>query len=270
MQISVCVQNNVPNTADASSRLETFAHISVSPKSSHYHTFYFSAYMITIEADQSRANKWEVLVIYMGPSPHHAGSVPLFLNITTGNASHQFHVGHNNFFDTTRYIKRNMRAKINWQKLLVVDYTDTIEKKNKFKRASILISKTYYSSGFMHAVDLANQSPMFEGRSGNSVNPVPSNFSSPNTYIPDAVHNNITVPTSLEPPQSPQARDAPQVISNIAAPAPKSFTVPPGPSTAPPIMSSRGMQRMGSSRMKESIEGVELKISMFNSFQSTY
>ena len=87
--MAVNVHNNVPNAADASSRLEAFARITVSIKSSHYHTFGCPAYMLTTEAEQGRAKKWEgrsVLGIYLGPSPNYAGSVSLVLNLTTGNA----------------------------------------------------------------------------------------------------------------------------------------------------------------------------------------
>ena len=80
---------------EAISHLEAFTWISVSPKSSHYHTFGRSEFVITIEAKQGKAKKWGghlVLGIYLGPSPHHAGYVSLVLSITTGNASPQFHI----------------------------------------------------------------------------------------------------------------------------------------------------------------------------------
>ena len=39
LRMAVYIHNNAPNAADASSRLEAFVRIAVSPKSSHYHTF---------------------------------------------------------------------------------------------------------------------------------------------------------------------------------------------------------------------------------------
>ena len=117
---------------EAISHLEAFTWISVSPKSSHYHTFGRSEFVITIEAKQGKAKKWGghlVLGIYLGPSPHHAGYVSLVLNLTTDNTSPQFRVGHNKFFDTTRYNRRNTRANSNWQKLPGIDHSDTIDKK---------------------------------------------------------------------------------------------------------------------------------------------
>ena len=87
LRMVVHVNNNFPNTADASSRLEAFTRITVPPKSIHYHTFGFPAYVLTTESEQGRAKKWEgcsVLGIYLGPSPCHAGSVSLGLNLTVG------------------------------------------------------------------------------------------------------------------------------------------------------------------------------------------
>ena len=155
--MAIHVYNNVPNAVDGISLLEAFVRIAVSPKSIHYHAFGCPAYMITTEAERGRAKKWEgsaVLGIYLGPSPHHAGSVSLVLTLTTGNASPQFHVGHDNFFETTRYNRSNARAKNNWKKLSGIDHADIIDKKEKFKRAALARSNTDSSSGFTHAVDL--------------------------------------------------------------------------------------------------------------------
>ena len=153
----VHVHKNVYNAADASSHLEAFARITVSPKSSHYHTFGCLAYMLTTEAKQGRAKKWEgrlVLEIYLVPYPHHAGSVSLVLNPTTDNASSQFHVGHDIFFETTRYNRSNARANINWQNMSGIDHANIIDNKDKVKRAALAISKTDSINVFTHAVDL--------------------------------------------------------------------------------------------------------------------
>ena len=89
----------------------------------------------------------------------------------------------------------------NWQKLLGVNHADNIKNKEKYNRAALARSKLDSSSAVTHVVGLANQYPMFEGISGNDVNPVPSNGSSPSTDITDASHNDTIVTTSLEPPQ---------------------------------------------------------------------
>ena len=92
----------------------------------------------------------------------------------------------------------------------------------------------------------------------------------PISELIDAAHNDTIVPASPEPPQHPQTQSAPQVISDITATAPKPFTAPPGPPTAPPSMISRGRQRIVSSIIQESIEAGGFKSSMFNAFQSTF
>ena len=51
-RIAIHLHKNVPNAADASSRLEAFLRIDVSPKSSHYHNFGCSAFTLITEADQ--------------------------------------------------------------------------------------------------------------------------------------------------------------------------------------------------------------------------
>ena len=50
--IAVHVHKNVPNAAYASSHIEAFTRISVSPQSSHYHTFGFPSYMLTTEDEK--------------------------------------------------------------------------------------------------------------------------------------------------------------------------------------------------------------------------
>ena len=59
-----------------------------------------------------------------------------------------------------------------------------------------------------------------------------------------------TVPANKEPTQRPQAQEAPQVISDIAAPNPEPIPAPPDTSTAPPSMIYRGSQGKVSSGIK--------------------
>ena len=56
-----------------------------------------------------------------------------------------------------------------------IDHAEIIDKKEKVKRAALAISNTDSRSGVTHAVDLANQAPMFEGTSEISVIPVTYN-----------------------------------------------------------------------------------------------
>ena len=99
------VHKNLPNDGDAISHLDAFTQITVYPKSSHYHTFGCPAFVLTKGYKQRKDKKREgrlVLRIYMGPYPHHVGSVSLVLNLTIGNSSPQFHAGYDGLFETTR------------------------------------------------------------------------------------------------------------------------------------------------------------------------
>jgi hypothetical protein len=55
------------------------------------------------------------LGIYLGPSPRHASSVSLVLNLTTGLVSPQFHVKHDDFFETVRPFSGNPTTPSTWQ-----------------------------------------------------------------------------------------------------------------------------------------------------------
>ena len=62
-------------------------------------------------------------------------------------------MGHGNFFETTRYNRRNMKEKIDWKKLSVMDHADNIEKKKKVKRVVLAQYKTVSSRGGTHALE---------------------------------------------------------------------------------------------------------------------
>ena len=68
-------------------------------------------------------------------------------------------MGHGDFFETTRYNRRNTRAKSNCQKLSDIDHADIIEKKEKVKREALAQSKTDSINGVTHEVDLAKPGP---------------------------------------------------------------------------------------------------------------
>ena len=55
--------------------------------------------------------------IYLGNSPRHARSVSLVLNLDTGHVSPQYHVQHDNFFETVRPGAYNPKTASSWQRL---------------------------------------------------------------------------------------------------------------------------------------------------------
>jgi len=209
MRMAVHVHNNVPNNIDGSSRLEAFARISVAPKASHYHTFGCPVFALTTEAESGKAKKWavrSVLGIYLGPSPQHAGSVSLVLSLTTGNASAQYHVGHDDFFETTRYNRRTARAQCNWQALSGIDHADKIEKKEKVKKASRARSKTNPENPVVQVVDFANQAPRFDSSSKPTVDLIPTGTNATSTaatILPPSVPSTAAAPVVASVPNVP-------------------------------------------------------------------
>ncbi|KAL7563769.1 hypothetical protein ACA910_020453 [Epithemia clementina (nom. ined.)] len=98
------VANSTPTTKGDPSPLEKFAGVQVQPKLRNFHTFGCPTYVLQdkLQSGQSLP-KWHSrarLGIYLGPSPSHARSVSLVLNPRTGHVSPQFHIKHDDFFET--------------------------------------------------------------------------------------------------------------------------------------------------------------------------
>ena len=96
--------NAIPTIKDQRSPEEIFSGVEVMPKIRHFHTFGCPTYVLdnNLQA-QKGLHKWKVrsrLGIYLGPSPNHARSISLVLNPRTGHVSPQFHVKHDDFFET--------------------------------------------------------------------------------------------------------------------------------------------------------------------------
>jgi hypothetical protein len=71
-----------------------------------------------LQSGGSRPNKWvrrSRVAINLRQSPRHARYVALVLSLLTGYASAQFHLKHDDFFETVRYMNAMPQSK--WQKL---------------------------------------------------------------------------------------------------------------------------------------------------------
>lgn len=98
--------NQTPDQMDGTSRIERFANVEVSTRMKIFHTWGCPIYALhnTLQAG-SQIPKWNSrarIGINLGLSPKHARSVSLVLNIKTGNVSPQFHVVHDDFFETVQ------------------------------------------------------------------------------------------------------------------------------------------------------------------------
>ena len=86
------------------SPIKLFSGVAVRPKLKHYHAFGCPTYILNKDLQaQKNFPKWQSrarLSMYLGPSPNHSCSVSLVLNPHTGHMSPQFHVKHDEFFET--------------------------------------------------------------------------------------------------------------------------------------------------------------------------
>lgn len=99
------VRNSIPDNKDGTCALERFTGAEVRPNLKWHHTFGCPVYALDNRLQQGQSiPRWEPrarLGIYLGESPRHARSVSLVLNTTTGLVSPQYHVKHDDFFETT-------------------------------------------------------------------------------------------------------------------------------------------------------------------------
>ena len=98
------VRNSTPMENQTKTPMELFAQVAIAPKLKHFHTFGCPTYILDNRLQGNKAlQKWQArsrLGIYLGPSPNHSRSISLILNPRTGHTSPQYHVKHDDFFET--------------------------------------------------------------------------------------------------------------------------------------------------------------------------
>ena len=98
------VLNATPLEGQTKTPTELFVQVAVAPKLKHFHTFGCPTYILDNKLQGNKTiQEWQArsrLGIYLGPSPNHSRSVSLILNPRTGLTSPQYHVKHDNFFET--------------------------------------------------------------------------------------------------------------------------------------------------------------------------
>ena len=100
------VHNNAAREGGQPSPLEMFSQSDIPPKLKYFHPFGCPVYVLDNRLQSGNSlPKWAERArvgVYLGPSPRHARSVSLVLNPETGLVSPQFHVRHDNLFETVR------------------------------------------------------------------------------------------------------------------------------------------------------------------------
>ena len=78
-------------------------------------------------------------------------------------ASPQFYVGHDDFFETTRYNRSSARTKRKWQQLSGINLAVTLEKRENIKRSELtIVSAANPNATAGKSPDVANLMYIFE------------------------------------------------------------------------------------------------------------
>ena len=120
--------NSLPRLGKKNSPLALFTNSKVLPNLQQIHPFGCPVYVLEKDlADGSKIPKWDrrsKVGVYLGPSPVHASSVGLILNLATGLVSPQFHCLYDDFFETP---KLDPLVTSHWQTLSKIQDDDPTE-----------------------------------------------------------------------------------------------------------------------------------------------
>ena len=112
------VRNNIPTSENAHSPLQKFTGTSVQTKVNTFHPFGCPVYALDRGlASGKKIPSWNprcILGLYLGNSPRHTRSISQVLNLDTGRVSPQFHVIHDEFFET---ITLHDKIRTSWKRL---------------------------------------------------------------------------------------------------------------------------------------------------------
>ena len=113
------VYNNIPAKDGGASPKEIFSQIEVASNMKDFHTFGCPVYALDSRLQAKQAvNSWAPqarLGVNLGPSPRHARNVTMVLSLSTGLVSPQYHVKHDEFFETID--KKGNSPKAPWMTL---------------------------------------------------------------------------------------------------------------------------------------------------------
>ena len=117
---AVNVSNMVPDNIDGSCKLERFANVPISPRMKNFHTFGCPVYALKSDLQNnggatSKFDSRARLGVNLGLSPCHARNVSLVLSLDTGLVSPQFHIKHDELFETVKPNAGNDHVVSRWQ-----------------------------------------------------------------------------------------------------------------------------------------------------------
>jgi hypothetical protein len=150
------IQNSTPKMKNGRSPIEDFSGVAVTPKVRHFHPFGCPTYVLSNALQGGggvRPSKWvrrSRLGIYLGPSSRHARSVSLILNPTTGLVSPQFHVKHDDFFETVKQLAGPNETVARWKVLSGLNL-DTPPSSSKTKTSKTTKGKSAQATPHLEA-----------------------------------------------------------------------------------------------------------------------
>jgi hypothetical protein len=128
------MRNSLPDSKDGTCPFERFLGVEVATNLKSNHTFGCPVYALNSKlASGKTIPKWNSRArvgLYIGPSPRHAINVSLVLSLDTGLVSPQFHVQHDDFFETVIPKAGNPAILSYWQKLSGIRFDGKAEKVN--------------------------------------------------------------------------------------------------------------------------------------------
>jgi hypothetical protein len=140
------MKNSLTDSKDRTCPFERFSGVEVAPNLKSNHKFGCPVYASNIKlASGKTIPKWNSRArvgLYIGPYLRHARNLSLVLRLDTGLVSPQFHVQHDDFFETVIPKEGNPAILSHWQKLSGIRLDGKAEKfKSKVSRGNKPTSK---------------------------------------------------------------------------------------------------------------------------------
>ena len=217
-----CELRNTTRLRDNKTPEQRFAATEHPPTLQHHHPFGCPCYVLdpTLQGNVSKLPRWEPrsrVGVYVGHSPHHAGSVALVLNLSTGHVSPQFHVVFDDDFSTVPNLRHGSEPS-NWASLFEHSREQSTTEAYKLAQewslerapsntlADIINSGTDHPAAPMESTQLGSH----EGGNGTASHPQPSATPSAQPSIeqnastedPSAAAHNSDTTASRPPPVS--------------------------------------------------------------------
>jgi hypothetical protein len=128
------MRNSLPDSKDGTCTFGRFSGVEVAPNLKYNHAFGCPVYALNSKlASGKTIPKWNSRArvgLYIGPSPRHARNISLVLSLDTGLVSPQFHVQHDDFFETVSPKAGYPEILSHWQKLSGIRLDGKAEKVN--------------------------------------------------------------------------------------------------------------------------------------------